>query len=87
MNKNQFPIGITQAKKIAILRLGKLPKVGYSVVIGGVFTGNPPSRTWDYQLSLYNYAGKFFLQAWERPFITPDMSKFTTIEYERDNRS
>ena len=82
----KYPITIKRAKEIARARLGRLPGPGFSVTAGGVFQGNPPVRKWDYQLDLYNHAGIFFLQSWERPFSNPDMSTFQTIEHDRDYR-
>jgi len=85
---SDFPITIKKAKDVAKLRLGRLPKPGYSVTVGGVFfPPTPPYRVWDYQLDLVNHAGRFYLSTWGRPFITPDMSKFATIEHEKDTRS
>jgi hypothetical protein len=84
--KNDYPITIKEAKRIAKARSGRLPRVGYSVVVGGVFNGRPPTRRWDYQLSLVNYSGKFWLLAWMRPFSAPDLTQFQSIEFERDGR-
>lgn len=86
-NLKQFPITLQEGKRLAKIRLGRLPRPGYSVVIGGVFNGNPPLRNWDYQLLLENYAGKIILSCWQRPFITVDLSQFQTIDGERDSRS
>ena len=83
----KYPVTLKRAKELARIRLGRLPRHGYSVVIGGVLTGITPFRHWDYMLSLANSAGKFYLYAWIRPFSNPDMDKFQTIEFERDNRS
>lgn len=86
-NLKQFPITLKEGKRLARIRLGRLPRPGYSVVIGGVFTGNPPLRQWDYQLSVENYSGFFRLSCWQNPFKTADLSLFQTIEGERDSGS
>lgn len=81
-----YPITIRQAQTIAKSRLGHPLRLGYSVVVGGVFNGILPNRRWDYQLSLVHDASGFWFSSWTRPFSNPDMSQFKTIEYERDNR-
>lgn len=83
MSKTGYPITLQEAKRLARVRLGRLPRPGHSVVIGGVFTEN----RCDYQLDLVNRAGTFQLMAWERPFVTVDLSRFKTFEDKRDSRS
>jgi hypothetical protein len=84
--KNDYPITIKEAKRIAKARIGRLPRAGYSVVVGGVFNGLPPTRRWDYQLSLVNYSGKFWLLEYTRPFSNVKPSDFQSIENETDGR-
>lgn len=85
----KYPITLKEAKRICKLRIGHLPRAGRSVVVGGVFTRDsvyPQFRTWDYQLSLENYAGKLVLREWFRPFYNADLSTFQSLENERDGR-
>lgn len=84
--KEKYPITLKRAKEIAKSRLGRLPRVGHSVVVGGVYSIDVPAypkfRTWQYQLSLVNISGKFYLDAWQKPFAYVDMEKFVTLENE-----
>jgi hypothetical protein len=84
--KQDYPTTLKRAKEIAKIRLGRLPRPGHSIVVGGIFTGNPPVRRWKYQLELINHSGKFYLSSWTMPFSNPDMSQFKTIEHEKDYR-
>jgi hypothetical protein len=86
--QDNYPITLQQAKKIARIRLGHPLRIGYSIVVGGVYKQNemyPEFREWYYMLELSRDVKGYWLHCWQK-YNGCDMSEFRTIEFEHDTR-